>query len=366
MNRLPVYLYPNLFEVLLDLDYNGGIHKIMYQRPLKIQKGFKDSIQIQFKNSDQKPLALSSTSSFWFDMIDSTGRQLVLTKSLTIMDDTNTYFVSQDQTSTGVLLNFTDTSNISIGQSISGFGVLTNSTVIGVSTNTVSINNSTLYPITSSTPITISTPASKGVALATFSPADTVNLTAGNYKFVVKQANQDGTFTPAYADTYYGITGNIEVVEDGYPIGFPVQKICSDQLEAGKEYNRDPNNMGYVFFTDWLRPYPSAMTTSSSQSASFSLNNFAGTIIVQGTLDNNPSPMGLANAQTFDITTYISSSTYQGTIQLSWNTSVTAVRFYVMPFSDAFSNNYYPTGNPVGSNLNKFPNGFIDFIQYFS
>jgi hypothetical protein len=37
-----------------------------------------------------------------------------------------------------------------------------------------------------------------------------------------------------------------------------------------------------------------------------------------------------------------------------------------MPASDGFGINYYPTGNPIGSNINKFPNGFVDNIQYFS
>ncbi len=31
-----------------------------------------------------------------------------------------------------------------------------------------------------------------------------------------------------------------------------------------------------------------------------------------------------------------------------------------------FGNNYYPSGFPIGSNLNKFPNGFLDQIQFFS
>ena len=39
MQKLPVYLYTNLFDVTLDLDNNKEINQIMYQRPLKIQKG---------------------------------------------------------------------------------------------------------------------------------------------------------------------------------------------------------------------------------------------------------------------------------------------------------------------------------------
>jgi len=366
MNKLPVYLYSNQFDVILDLDQNRGINQIMYQRKLKIQKGFKDYIQIQFKNSDQKPVSLSTSSNYWFDLIDSYGRQLVLTKPLTIIDDTVTFPVSQAQTSTNTLLNFADTSKITVGQSVSGFGIPINSTVVGVTTNTVTLSKPTNYLITTATSVTFNTLALRGVAKLELDPQDTINLTAASYKIVVKQANNDGTFTPAYANTYYGIAGDIEIQEDGYPIGFPVQTVNRAQLEAGKEYDYDINNLGYIFFTGWLRPYPSAMTTSSTQCVSINLNNFAGTIIVQGTLDNNPSPAGQANAEAFTITNYVSATPTQATIQLSWNTVVTAVRFSVKPFNDAFGVNYYPTGNPIGSEMNKFPNGFIDMFSYFS
>ena len=54
MQKLPVYLYANLSEVTLDLDITTGIHQIMYQNPITIQKGIRTPVQLQFKNSDQK------------------------------------------------------------------------------------------------------------------------------------------------------------------------------------------------------------------------------------------------------------------------------------------------------------------------
>ena len=271
----------------------------MYQPKLTIQKGFRDSIQIQFKNSDQKPVQLNPTTNYVFDMIDSSGRQRVLSKALTLIDD-------------------------------------------GVTTST------------------------RGLSLVTFDPIDSINLVAGNYRFLVKQDNGDGTYTPVYSNTYYGITGDIEIVEDGFAIGFPVQTINSIQIEQGQEYNRDPTNPGYIFFTGWYRPFPNAMTTQTSQVVSFALNNFVGTVSVEGTLANSPTPEGSGNIQAFPINSYTSSSPTTGNIQLSWNTTVTAVRFKVKPINDAFGVDYYPTGNPIGSNINKFPNGFIDKIEYFS
>jgi len=298
MNKLPVYLYSNKLNVILDLDQNRGTNNVMYQRKLRIQKGFKDSIQLQFKNSDQKPIWLS-TSTYYFDMIDRDGRQLVLSKQLSLVDDA----------------------------------------------------------ITTST---------KGLSVVSFDPIDTINLTAGSYKFIVKKDNGDGTFTPAYANTYYGITGEIEVVEDGFPIGYPIQTVDVKKLETGKEYDRNPMDMGYVFTSEWLRPVVRTTLAPTTSTAIITLSSFVGTITVEGTLDNNPSGAGHANAQVSTANTYISVSPTQGTIQLAWNSAYTAVRFKVKPASNGLGSNYYPTGYPVGSNTNKFPSGFVDQIQYIS
>ena len=290
----------------MDLDQNRGIHKIMYQRKLKLQKGFKDSVQIQFKNGDQKPVAISS-STYRFDIIDSTGRELVLSNPLTSLE------------------------------------------VASTSTSTI---------------------VNKGLALAEFDPADTVNLTAGSYKFIVKKVNNDGTYTPAYADTYYGITGEVEIVQDGFPIGYPVQTVDLKQLENTKQYDRTVQNMGYIFTSQWLRPVVHPTTGATTSSAIVTLASFKGTIEVQGTLDNNPSGQGHANAQVFTVagtaTTYTTSTVTHGTIELTWSGAYTAIRFRVRPANDNLGVNYYPTGNPVGTNTNKFPSGFIDQIQYIS
>lgn len=302
MNKLPIYLYSNIFEVIIDLDETKGIHKVMYQRKLKLQKGFKDSIQIQFKNSDQKPMSISS-STYWFDMIDSSGRQLVLSKPL----------VNLETISTG--------------------------------TSTTILN--------------------KGLALAEFDYWDTVNLTAASYKFLVKKENNDGTFTPAYSNTYYGITGEVEIVEDGFPIGYPIQTVDIKKLESGKDYDRTVGSMGYVFVSEWLRPVERATTTVTTCTAAISLSRFVGEVRVEATLDPMPSGAGHANAQVFTVTNHISVTPTDGIINLSWDVPYAAVRFKVKPANDSFGVNYYPTGNPIGSNTNKYPNGFVDQIQFF-
>lgn len=300
MNKLPVYLYPNLLEVILDLDQNRRIHKIMYQRKIKIQKGFTDSIQIQFKNSDQKPVSIA-TGTFFMDIIGNDNRQLFLSKPLDIQE---------------------------------------------ANTGTSIVN--------------------KGIAVAKFDPEDTIQLTAGNYKFVVKQQNGDGTYTPAYSNTYYGISGDIEIVEEGFPIGYPIQTVDFKTLETSRAYDRNVQTMGFYFSTGWMRPVTRLATTSSTSTAVVTLSGFKGTITAFGTLDNNPSTAGNANSQEFSINTWTFATQTTSIEELNLGSGYTAVKLVVRPSSDGVGSNYYPNGFPIGSGTNKFPNGFIDQIQYRS
>jgi hypothetical protein len=61
----------------------------MYQHDLKIQKGLKNKIQIQFKNSDQKRINVS-TGTYVFSMFDSINQRQLVSKSLTVLDEGTT------------------------------------------------------------------------------------------------------------------------------------------------------------------------------------------------------------------------------------------------------------------------------------
>ena len=62
----------------------------MYQRDLKVQKGLKNSIRIQFKNSDQKRINISTTETYVFSMFDANSQRLMVEKSLTVLDEGTT------------------------------------------------------------------------------------------------------------------------------------------------------------------------------------------------------------------------------------------------------------------------------------
>lgn len=220
MLKLPVYLYPNTFELLLDLDDNQRIHNIMYQRDLTIQKGVKNKIQLQFKNSDQKPVPVS-TSSFKFTMFDRTNQRKVIEKDITILDDGTT--------------------------------------------------------------------STRGLALLVLAEGDTWGIDCADYQFsITKYDETDNTYTPAYANTYYGMVGTLHLQHDLMPA---LQKSLT-VTQFQKNLNRDPGSQRYEFDSGNLPGNPSFHHNGEYHTMAVYMTNYTGWVHAQGSMDNAPPPSG--------------------------------------------------------------------------
>lgn len=117
MQFLPVYLYPNIYNVILDLDpLVTGVNQTMYQHDLKLQRGVRNSVRIQFKNSDQKRISVATTGSYTFNMFDISTQQLVVQKTLDILENsTSTRGLAQLTLAEGDTINLNKSSyNFSI------------------------------------------------------------------------------------------------------------------------------------------------------------------------------------------------------------------------------------------------------------
>jgi hypothetical protein len=295
MLKLPVYLYPNKLDVILDLDQNRGINNTMYQRELKIQKGITNTVQIQFKNSDQKPVDVS-TATFFFSMIDTISQQLVLEKPLTILDDGTTRTL-------------------------------------------------------------------KGLAQLQLIESDTINLDSTSYTFGIKQLNPDGnTFSPTYANTYYGMSGVLQVVQDLFPVLKPSQEVPL----ATRLANGDPSHNMYDFWGGNVYANPELKSNTGLYTAALYLNNFAGTYSIEGTLDNEPAQPGNANANFVTITSATISTNTTGIVYVNFNGIFNYVRFKSTPAPDAFATNWYSTPQLNPATPTQFPNGKIDKVLFRS
>lgn len=364
MQKLPVYLYSNLMSIQLDLDNNTRIDRTMYQRELKLQKGLKNKVQIQVKNSDQKTVRIKAAG---------IATQEISTSSTEIFLDSITGIVA------GMIVN---SDNVQAGTYVSE--VTTNSVIIS-NLNPVfdpsqdQFLSPIITTITSGTSITfnqnfvfkmynaneqrlvlekeleilddgIST-ATRGVALLTLTENNTRSLASGYYKFGITITDSDGANLPTYSNTYYGIDGTVHLTHDISPTLKESQSITSFQRFANEDTNL------YEFLSGNLRAYPELTQTTT---AALYLDNFTGTILIQATLDNSPGTFG--NYVTLETKTY---SGFSGVDYANAQGSWSDVRVKWIPETDGTYNYYSPQmpGNPTPGSA-YYPNGKVDKILY--
>jgi hypothetical protein len=219
MQILPVYLYPNTLEVILDLDDTiKGANQVMYQRDLKIQKGIKNQVRVQFKNSDQKRITISNSGTYVFTMFDIQSQKLVTQKTLEVLD-----------------------------------------------TGTVT---------------------TRGLALLSLEESDTVDLDKSAYQYSVTYMDEDGTYLPAYTNTYYGMAGTMYLNNDVYPVLQPSQEIVSFL----RSYNASSSL--YEHKSGNVDAHPEYKKNSALHTAALYMTGFRGTVYIQATLNNTPDSFG--------------------------------------------------------------------------
>lgn len=280
MQKLPVYLYPNLFEVVLDLDDNKELYPIMYQRALEIQKGVRNTIQLQFKNSDQKLLDVS-TQTFVLNVFDSVDHTLIMQKSVGIPS---------------------------------------------------ALSTATVY---------------KGIGTVIFNERDTLDVDSKSYKFSVVKVEDDGSTSPTYANTYYGVAGTLQIKNEIYPVLKPSYALSTFQ----RVYNSAPTKMQWEWYSGNIKADPALQDGNALHTISTYLTRFKGKVIIEGTLENTPGPF--ANYAVINTVDY---------------NNFTGVDYY--NFNGVFTNirvRYIPNKNPI-DNQNNDPTytGTFDKFLYRS
>jgi hypothetical protein len=253
MQNLSVYLYQNNLVLTLDLDPTvRGVNPIMYQRDLKIQKGIKNQIRIQFQNSDQKKITVSNTDTYVFTMFDAINRRQILDKELEILDQGTT--------------------------------------------------------------------ATRGLALLTLNESDTIDLTRTDYQFSIRKLETDGTYTPTYSNTYYGINGTLHLLQDIYPV-----LRDSVKIESFNKFYVD-DQMRYEHYSGIISADPEFNSNSALHTAVFYMTDYRGSVKIQATMDNSPTIN--SNWATIETRTY---DQFTGIDYVNFNGVYSFVRFIHVP-----------------------------------
>ena len=237
----------------------------MYQRDLKVQKGIKNKVRIQFKNSDQKRIPISQDDVFVFSLFDTTNQRLLIEKTLTVLDDGTTF-------------------------------------------------------------------ATRGLAELTLSESDTMDLDVSDYQFSVKKQDTDGTYLPAYSNTYYGVAGFMKVAQDVYPVLQPSQEVVAFERVFDDTIHKYRHRSGNIY------AYPEYNSNTALHTAAAYMTNFKGQLLLEGTLYNSPG--------SFNRYVTIASQTYNGFSGIDYfnfNGVFSYVRFtYIPAIAPGDSNNNNP------------------------
>jgi len=370
MQKLPVYLYSNLFSIQLDLDNEvRETNNTMYQRELRIQKGLKNKVQLQFKNSDQKAVRVravtntaspTSTSSNTISLVDASNVQVgMIINSNNIQTGT---YVSAISANVVTVENLNPVYDPDTDQFLSPiFAAISSGTSISFNQNFVfSMFDSEQQRMVLQKSVEVlddgSTTATRGLALLTLTENDTRNLDTSYYTFGVTLTDNDGANLPAYSNTYYGINGTVRLTHDLWPT-----LKDSGIVHVFQKYVNVANTR-YEFYTGNLRAYPELTQTTTM---AMYLDNFTGTVKIQASMENGPGTF--ANYVTLETKTYTG---FNGVDYANAEGNWSDVRIIWIPdnWDIPDGQNYYSPqmpGNPTpGSDY--WPNGKIDKILYRS
>jgi len=353
-------------QVQLDVDNNTRIDRTMYQRELKIQKGLKNKVQIQVKNSDQKTVRIKaagattqeiSTSSTEIFLDSTTGIVAGMTvNSNNVLPGT---YVSSVNADSVIIANLNPVYNLDTEQFQSPIlTTISSGTSIAFNQNFVfSMFNANEQRLVLEKQLEVLddgvTTATRGIALLTLNENDTRSLSSGYYKYGITLTDSDGGKLPSYSNTYYGIDGTVNLTHDLYPTLKESGSVVSFQRFANEQTNL------YEFYTGNLRAYPELTQTTT---AALYLENFTGTVLIQATLDNSPGSFG--NYVTLETKTYTG---FTGVDYANAVGSWSDVRIKWIPDTDGTYNHYSPQlpGNPTPGTA-YYPNGKVDKVLYRS
>ena len=133
----------------------------MYQKTLNVYRGIDNILHFEVKNHDQKPVSLQGYTPK-FMMFDE-NNNLVVEHDGTVLDDVVSKTTSAAESAADTTLEFSSTSGIAVGQTVTGTNIKRNTLVSSIVGNVVTLNKSSSAAVAAGTSITFQTNTQKGV-----------------------------------------------------------------------------------------------------------------------------------------------------------------------------------------------------------
>lgn len=134
-----------------------------------------------------------------------------------------------------------------------------------------------------------STVATRGVVSLALTESDTETLVSKFYKFsIYRTINGTGKY-PAYANTYYGVEGTLEIVDSVYPAFTDSVELANTDFTYDKQVTSNfyqPGGQMVEYFSSVVDAEAEYKRNGALHTVVYYVSGYTGDITIQATLDN--------------------------------------------------------------------------------
>jgi len=275
MQKMYRYLANNKVTLVADLAGFITEYRPVYQKDLNVYRGIDNVLQFEIKNHDQKPISLAGYTPTI--LVFDENNNLIIQRDGTSLDDVVTKATSVAESTPDYNLEFTSTTGISVGQSVSGTYIPRNTLVTAVTDNVVTINKLPTDTIPLGTDITFQSKTKKGVFTITLSENDLIDIKQQYLSYAVYLTDANSTKTLTYADDHFGAKGTMYVSGKAFPGPAATYNITTFIQDS-----QSPT----AWYSESIDAQPGINGNSALHTAAVYTDAYVGDVIVQGTLDN--------------------------------------------------------------------------------
>lgn len=275
MQRTSTYLAKNKVVVVADLAGFITEYRPVYQKNLQVYRGIDNLLYFEVKNHDQKPVSLAGYTPRV--VVFDENNVMILERDGTVLDDSITRTTVVGESTPDVNLEFSSTSGIVPGQTVTGTHIKTNTLVSAVTENVVTLNKTPSDSIPLGTEITFQSRQKRGVFSLTISENDLLNVKQQYLKYAIMLVDSIGGRTLTYSDDHFGVHGTIYVSGNALPGPIATQNVTTFTQDS-----QSPT----AWYSETIDAQPAINGNSALHTAVVYTDSFVGNVIVQGTLEN--------------------------------------------------------------------------------
>ena len=275
MQKTSTYLAKNKVVIVANLAGFVTEYRPVYQKNLNVYRGIDNLLYFETKNHDQKPVSLAGYTPKFVAYDE--NNVMILEKDGDVLDDAITRTTVVAESAPDVILEFSSTSGIEVGQTVTGTFIKANTLVKDVTDNTVTLNKAPSDSIPLGTEITFQSRQKRGVFTVTINENDLLNVKQQYLKYTIYLVDSIGGRTLTYSDDHFEVQGTIYVSGKALP-----GPVATHNITTFTQDSQSPT----AWYSETIDAQPAINGNSALHTAAFYTDNFVGNITVQGTLEN--------------------------------------------------------------------------------